>query len=73
MQRFRLLSATVAIPEDGKGVAMIPSGAEILAEVPNVAGVLDHGQLIAIQWDGKRASMFLVDLLERGRVLSTGI
>ena len=67
MYQFRLRSATIAIQEGGHGIAMIPAGAEITAaDLPGVRERADRSKLVAIEWEGKMVSIFLLDLMERG-------
>jgi hypothetical protein len=71
MHRFRLKSATVAVQDRGRGkdIAFIPKGAEITADLPDVRSGFDRSKFIAIKWEGKTVSIFLLDLLERGERL----
>ena len=67
MHRFRLRSATIAIQSEGRGVAMIPAGAEITAaDLPDVRERSDRSKQAPIQWEGKIVRIFLLDLMERG-------
>ena len=70
-QRFRLKTRTLALvlEDGGKQVALeIPAGAEIHVTDPvPLSPVTDHTERILIRWNDRTASLFLVDLQERGQ------
>ena len=68
-QRFRLKLATVATTEYGDRpcIVQLPQGAEIVV----VDGIPAHrpaeaSQQVAVRWRGRKFSMFVVDIEDRG-------
>lgn len=70
MYRFRLRSATIAVQQEERRVAMIPTGAEIAAaDLPDIRNGFDRSKFVTVEWDGMVVRIFLLDLLERGERL----
>jgi hypothetical protein len=77
MQVFRLRDNTIALGFDdtGKKVAvMMPAGTHVSANGPvPTEHAKDRTEQIAVNWDHRTLTMFLVDLQDRGeRVRSSG-
>ena len=66
-QRYRLKTPTIAcVCRDGRMVAVtIPAGCEILVVDVGVDSS-DISQQLSVRWDGQVATMFAVDIRERG-------
>jgi hypothetical protein len=68
VHRIRLKSAAIALHYEGnKGRAFtIPTGAEILAPELDYSPGAQPNRTIEVFWNGKAATMFQIDLIERG-------
>ena len=70
MHYFQLKSDAAAIlHKDGARAkaVVIPKGSVVAAVVSvEIARSADRNTMVAVDWDGKRLSMFSADLLERG-------
>ena len=67
MHRFRLNRETIAVIDDPQArIVMIPAGSEIVNLDEIQTDRVEHSKQIAVDWNGKRVRLFLVDLLERG-------
>jgi hypothetical protein len=74
MYRFRLSSATIAVIDGSRDLAvLIPAGAEVLSanRIDDVTDGFERSRFIRVDWDGKVVRMFLLDLLERGQEVSS--
>ena len=69
-QRFRLNTKTLALSfaDDGTQIAVeIPAGAEVLVNDPvPIDPASNHTERINVRWNDRTASIFLIDLQERG-------
>jgi hypothetical protein len=66
-QRFRIKTPTLAIVEvDGQKTTMYAQTGEI---VTVVNGPLDGLRLVDVEWNGRAAMMFTIDLRERAALI----
>ena len=64
-QYFRIRTATIAV-QHGRQLATIPAGAVVLVTSTLEGDPLAHNARVNVEWDGQSATMFAVDVQERG-------
>ena len=64
-QRFRIRTATIAVQHNSQ-LATIPADTVVLVTSTIEGDPLAHNARVTVEWNGQTATMFTVDVQERG-------